>query len=202
MAAGFQRLVYAGSKDPASTETTKTGRADWLTPRLRARLDERRRYYQRTAPPRLQRRSQRTQILVFQDAYSSFAREAEERSMARQGLELRLPFYDPKIIQFALSTPERLRSLGRSTKYFHRRALRGALPESVLRRTTKADFMSTFRRQLDESEAELGSRVAERRRNWIEPDRAVSLIERRREPSLAGWVEWRLWSLAGCDALV
>jgi hypothetical protein len=76
------------------------------------------------------------------------------------------------------------------------------LPESVLRRTTKADFMSTFRKQLDESETEFGSCVAERRRNWIEPDRAVSLIERRRDPSLAGWVEWRLWSLAGCDALV
>jgi len=196
------KRMYAWSKDPASTETAKTGRADWLTPGLRARLDERRGQYHHDDPPRLQRRSQRTQILVFQDAYSSFARETEARSMARQGLELRLPFYDPKIIQFALSTPERLRSLGRSTKYFHRRALRGALPESVLRRTTKADFMSTFRRQLDESETELGSRIAERRRNWIEPDRAVSLIERRREPSLAGWVEWRLWSLAGCDALV
>jgi asparagine synthetase B (glutamine-hydrolysing) len=132
----------------------------------------------------------------------AIARESEERSMARQGLELRLPFYDPAIIQFAMSTPERLRSLGRTTKRFHRSAMRDTLPESVRARTTKADFMNTFRKQLDECDTELRFGVAQRRKDWVRPEAAAALIEHRREPSLAGWAEWRIWSLAGCDALI
>jgi asparagine synthase (glutamine-hydrolysing) len=177
-------------------------RQDWLSPGLRVVLDGRRSQYRRSKPTRLQRRSQSLQLMAFRDAYSSTAREAEERSIASQGLEPRLPFYDPKMIQFALSTPERLRSLGRSTKYLHRLAMSGSLPEPVLKRTTKADFMNTFRRQLDECESELVARIFRRRAGWIDQAAAASLLRRRREPPLAGWVEWRMWSLAGCDALL
>ena len=191
MAREVRRILYA-----------TTRREDWLAPALRATLDERRAQHQRGEPTKLHHRSQRLQLMAFHDAYSALAREAEERSMARQGLELRLPFHDPAIIQFAMSTPERLRSLGRTTKRFHRSAMRGTLPESVRARTTKADFMNTFRKQLDECEMELRFGIAPRRKDWVRPEAAAALIERRREPSLAGWAEWRIWSLAGCDALL
>ena len=204
-----RRILYAGARSAGARSAgakapayTTTGREDWLVPALRSTLDERRAQHQRSEPTRVHHRSQRLQLMAFHDAYSALAREAEERSIARQGLELRLPFYDPAIIQFALSTPERLRSLGRSTKGFHRSAMRGTLPESVRARTTKADFMNTFRKQLDESETEIRLRITQRRQDWVRPETAASLIERRREPSLAGWVEWRIWSLVGCDALM
>ena len=180
---------------------TASRRANWLAPRLRAVLDERRARHHDDEPTRVHHRSQRLLLIALQDAYTALAREAEERSIARQGLELRLPFYDPQIIQFAFSTPERMRSLGRTTKRFHRQAMAGLLPELVRQRTTKADFMNTFRRQLAECERELAAVIA-RRGEWVDPDLAAALVAGRREPALAGWVEWRLWTLMGCDELL
>jgi asparagine synthase (glutamine-hydrolysing) len=180
---------------------TASRRGDWLTPHLRAVLEERRAKHHDNQPAHVHHRSQRQQLMAFHDAYAALAREAEERSTARQGLELRLPFYDPQIIQFAFSTPERMRSLGRTTKRFHRRAMAGVLPDLVRQRTTKADFMNTFRRQLAECEPELAAAIA-RRGEWVDPERAAAFAAARREPALAGWVEWRLWTLMGCDELL
>jgi asparagine synthase (glutamine-hydrolysing) len=203
VSAGSPFDLAQGKKDPASIGRRNAPllikNDEWLAPGLRAVLEEQRARHQR-AEPRLHHRSQRLQVMALNDAYALLAREAEERSIARQGLELRLPFHDPKIIQFAFSTPERIRSLGRTTKRFHRRAMAGLLPDSVLARTTKADFMTTFRRQLEECEGELAAVIA-RRSDWVDPGLATTVAGRRREPGLAGRVEWRLWSLVGCDAL-
>jgi asparagine synthase (glutamine-hydrolysing) len=189
--------------DPGASAPGLPRAEDWLTPVIRASLDQRRsQYCSGGGEPPVHHRSQRLQLLAFHDGYAASAREAEERSMASQGLELRLPFHDPKIVQFALSTPERLRSLGRSTKRLHRRAMRDALPGIVLERMTKADFMCTFRKQVDECEAELVSGIPQRRQTWVRPDLVASQALRRREAALAGRVEWWLWTLAGCDALM
>lgn len=199
----FGRDVRAFMSAGAEARASLSARCDgWLAPALRTLLDERRERYQPRSEPRVHHRSQRLQLLAFHDAYVAIAREAEERSVARQGLELRLPFSDPKIVQFALSTPERIRSLGRTTKRFHRLAMRGLLPPAVLTRTTKADFMGTFRRQIDQCEPELAAIVAARRHAWIDAGAAADCLWRRSEPGLAGRAEWRIWSLAGCDALV
>jgi asparagine synthase (glutamine-hydrolysing) len=192
-------VLSAGPRRPGSRPVPLQ---DWLAPGLRAALHERRAKRESEKQTPIQHRSQRLQLLAFHDAYAAIAREAEERSLARQGLEVRLPFYDPNIIQFALSTPERTRSLGRTTKRFHRLAMKGLLPESVRTRMTKADFMGTFRRQIEECEPELAAMVAMRKTGWVDPGVATSYLERRREPGLAGRVEWRIWSLAGCDALI
>jgi asparagine synthase (glutamine-hydrolysing) len=185
-----------------SNAVTMSPRQDWLAPALRKVLDERREQCQPRRNPHVHHRTQRLQLLAFHDAYGAIAREAEERSAARQGLELRLPFSDSRIIQFAFSSPERLRSLGRTTKRFHRLAMQDLLPATVLTRTTKADFMGTFRRQIDECEPELAAITGAGRRGWVDPGVANSYLQGRRQPGLAGWVEWRIWSLVGCDALV
>jgi asparagine synthase (glutamine-hydrolysing) len=49
-----------------------------------------------------------------------------------EGVELRAPLYDRRIIEFALSRPVPERSAGRETKRLLRRAVRGLLPEHVL----------------------------------------------------------------------
>ena len=185
-----------------SNAGTVSPRQNWLAPELRKVLDERREQYQPRRKPQVHHRTQRLQLLALHDAYGAIAREAEERSAARQGLELRLPFSDSRIIQFAFSSPERLRSLGRTTKRFHRLAMQDLLPATVLTRTTKADFMGTFRRQIDDCEPELAAITGAGRRGWVDPGVANSYLQGRRQPGLAGWVEWRIWSLVGCDALV
>lgn len=177
-------------------------RESWLAPPLQAEVDHRRHRLASQVLPAMPRRAHRWQMGTLRDPYSAIAREMEERAGARLGIELRKPFFDRRIVQFAFSTPERLRSAGRSMKRLHRRALRGSLPASVLGRQTKADFMVVFRRQLDQIEEDVRSVIPRRRSGWIRPDRAACLVNHRREPGMAGWVEWWLWTLVGCDALV
>lgn len=51
---------------------------------------------------------------------------------AEEGVELRSPLYDRRIIEFALARPRWERASGRETKYLLREAVRGLLPDPVL----------------------------------------------------------------------
>jgi asparagine synthase (glutamine-hydrolysing) len=175
---------------------------DWLTPALEAILERRRLASQPSVPADLPRRSQRQLLEYLDHAYFAAALEHEERMCASLQLELRSPYYTAPVIQFAFSMPERLRSLGRTTKYCHRQAMRGRLPALVLERTTKADFMVMFRRGLNTIGARRLMNIAQRRREWVEPARVAETMICRRAPALAGSAEWRLWTLVACDALL
>lgn len=53
--------------------------------------------------------------------------------LARQeGVELRSPLFDRRVVEFALARPRRERVAGHETKYLLRRAVRGLLPDEVL----------------------------------------------------------------------
>ena len=175
---------------------------EWLSPALGLEFEKRRRGHQGLKHQTCRRRGQCRQWASLADAYGALAREWEERFSASLGLELRSPFWSRSIVEFAFSTPERLRSRGRSTKHFHRRALRGTLPPLVLDRTTKADFMVTFGWQLADLDAELRSVVSRRRPDWVRPEQALSLVDNRLASPAGSAAEWQLWTLVGCDALV
>ena len=149
----------------------------------------------------VRRHGQVLQLKVLNGAYDSLARELEERLSASLGIELRNPFFDTALVQFSFSTPERLRSRGGIQKRLHRRAMAGGLPESVLNRHTKADFMATFRRSLLEMDAGLSRELVRRRSGWVQPDRALELAAHYGEPGYTGWAEWWIWTLLGCDML-
>lgn len=176
-------------------------RDPWLSVNLQETLEKRRSQLLQSLPARLRRRGQGTQMEFLEGAYDVLGRELEERLSSRLQIELRKPFFNEKIIQFAFSTPERLRSRGYMTKWLHRQAMQGLLPDLVLNRTTKADFMVTFRRQLDNMQAELKSDIVPRRAAWIQPERAISLCDNYHDVTFSGWAEWWLWTLVGCDAL-
>ena len=72
------------------------------------------------------------------------AMEMGERLYAQAGLEVRQPFWNARIVQFALATPERSRLRGGQDKWLHRQAMKGLLPETVLQRSDKAEFSVTF----------------------------------------------------------
>ncbi|HYL79975.1 MAG TPA: asparagine synthase (glutamine-hydrolyzing), partial [Candidatus Acidoferrum sp.] len=57
-------------------------------------------------------------------------------SMAHS-LEARSPFLDHEFMEFAATIPSSLKVQGRTTKYILKRALRGVLPEEILRRPKK-----------------------------------------------------------------
>lgn len=50
----------------------------------------------------------------------------------QEGVELRSPLYDRRVVEFALARPRWERASGRETKYLLRRSVRGLLPDEVL----------------------------------------------------------------------
>jgi hypothetical protein len=76
----------------------------------------------------------------------------------------------------------------------------GLLPESVLQRTTKADFMVAFRW----SSAEIRDRLAEALpalSDWVSPEGLLKVLQDYENPLLTGWPDWRVWTLYGCHAV-
>ncbi|RPI72708.1 MAG: hypothetical protein EHM38_01530, partial [Geobacteraceae bacterium] len=177
-------------------------REAWLTPAMRHLIHERRARYTAAHPEQIKRVGQRGQLNMLAGAYSIFARETEERLCSHAGLELRRPFWDPRIVQFSFVTPERLRLRGRTTKTLHRTAMIGLLPEKVLMRETKADFMIAFRQYMPEMKETLTRNIPARHPEWILTKGVVDLYEQSGKLEYSGWPEWMMWSLFGCDALL
>jgi asparagine synthase (glutamine-hydrolysing) len=77
---------------------------------------------------------------------SAFARE--------EGVEIRSPLYDRRIIEFALTRPREERSAGNETKRLLRASMRGLLPDSILQTRAKRTgetggyFTRSMRQQL------------------------------------------------------
>jgi asparagine synthase (glutamine-hydrolysing) len=176
-------------------------RASWLSTGFQEIFEIRRNQFQVSVPRRFNRRGQSTQTTILLGAYDALGRELEERLSSSLRLELRKPFFNEKIVQFAFSTPERFRSKGHATKWLHRQAMKGLLPDTILNRTTKADFMVAFRRQLDTMKAELMDDIVPRRAAWIQTERAATMCKDYRDDEFAGWAEWWLWTLVGCDGV-
>jgi hypothetical protein len=79
-------------------------------------------------------------------------------------------------------------------------ALRGKLPDRVLQRTDKADFMVTFRRSLNELPSSKHIEWVDRR-NWVLLDEFKRMCEMVGDPHHGGIPEWQVWTLLGCCAL-
>ena len=70
--------------------------------------------------------------------------EINDRYSSYYGVENRYPFYDLRLVEFALAIPEYERIHQGITKYIVRNAGKYLLPESVINRTDKAEFSSAF----------------------------------------------------------
>jgi asparagine synthase (glutamine-hydrolysing) len=68
--------------------------------------------------------------------------KADKMTMANS-IELRVPFLDHKLLEFAASLPENLKVRGLTTKYIAKRALASRIPEPILKRR-KAGFPVPF----------------------------------------------------------
>jgi asparagine synthase (glutamine-hydrolysing) len=68
--------------------------------------------------------------------------KADKMTMANS-IELRVPFLDHKLLEFAASLPENLKVRGLTTKYLAKRALSSRIPEPILKRR-KAGFPVPF----------------------------------------------------------
>jgi asparagine synthase (glutamine-hydrolysing) len=85
----------------------------------------------------------------YENARSVLTLEIGERAAALHGLEERHPYFDRRVVEFALAIPEAQRCRGSQTKVVIREAMRDWLPASVYHRRGKADFSAQVVRALE-----------------------------------------------------
>ncbi len=194
MLEALRGLVKSG---PYSSSDTKR----WLAKPMLGVLQERRARYGSGRGAREKSPGFRSRIAMLNSAISALARESEERLAASAGIEVRLPFWDPRMVQFAFSIPSQLRLRGNTDRALHREAMAGLLPPAVLTRKTKANFMVTYQKGLADLEEDLTGRVASRRMAWVNVGEVAQLYRRCNREDLGWCPEWQLWTLFGCDCL-
>lgn len=105
-------------------------------------------------------------------------KEHLERSAAAYGLEYRHPFFDRRLVEFALALPEEQRQGPERGKVALRAAMRGILPEAVRQRVSKVHYSELY---LEALEALGGETCFARMRiedvGWVDGDRVRRLHE-------------------------
>ncbi len=119
---------------------------DWLTPGLvwRTNLSERLHYGDRQATSPLQERRR-----FCESGWEAFVYETAALRQQQVGGELRHPYYDSRLIRFALALNESHRWADRQSRAIQRRAMCGRLPDVIRTRTSKAEFSHLFLEQFD-----------------------------------------------------
>ena len=173
----------------------------WLSLDMQQRLAHRRTQNEFDLSPRWLHLGQRRQWLNMSDAYVTLARELSERQASRMGLEWRQPFWDLRIMRSAFATPEHFRLRGNESKWLHRQALTGFLPEQVLQRQSKAEFSVAFSRYWGELRKQLVAEVLPRRSAWVDSSRFISRFDNAFAPGREEWITGSIWTLFGLDVV-
>jgi asparagine synthase (glutamine-hydrolysing) len=116
-------------------------------------------------------------------------------SMAHS-LEVRSPFLDHHVMEFAAALPLRMKLRGLTQKYLLRRAMRGILPEAILRRPKMGFGVPIdhwFRHDLREMAYDLLLDVRARQRGYFRPEVVRRYLDE--HVSGRGHHHARLWSL-------
>ena len=117
------------------------GPGSWLLPEIQQELDRRMAAYESGYPAE------------YRDGYKlrklmlprwSIILDLIARQRAREGVENRSPMMSRAFIEFSAQTPERLKLRGGVTKYIHRAALNGIMPDKVRNRFSKAEFSTVY----------------------------------------------------------
>jgi asparagine synthase (glutamine-hydrolysing) len=110
---------------------------------------------------------------------STFAFEMLDRMNARYHLEMRHPFSDLRVINFARGLPEEQRRRGIWQRYVIRHSLKDLLPAEVASRISKATFDWSFIKALKELDYAAYIRSARIvQLGWIDAEAAVAAYER------------------------
>ncbi len=177
------------------------GNAFWISPELDRLLTELRVGRDRSGYLSISNMARRAMFMALKEPYCELARDHFDRQCARQGYEPRTPMYARKFIEFAFSTPERLRLQGDTRKYLHVMALDGMLPELVLQRKTKADFSLAFEHHLDKMKYLLTDVLPATGTGHLDSEGVAKLYESYRQLPVDERPVWELWGLFSCESL-
>ena len=174
----------------------------WLSPAMREEVGSRRDRSSHKRDLKVRRAGQRPQLDLYHAAFRDIGREEDELLSAGLGIENRRPLDTPPLIQFALSTPERLRLRGDVMKHLHILAMRDRMPEIILDRKTKAEFSSVYRLYLDHMQVMITKKIPQDRPDWLDQEGIEQLFRTYKENPELGWPFWILWTIYGCNMLL
>lgn len=197
---GRVRKAWHGLRAVGSAQANSLD-AYWLSPAAQRQLAAGREHAAAArAEVPLRRAGQRHLMINLRYGFDTLGAELAERQGAALGLEIRHPFRTHRIVQFAFATPERMRLRGAVNKYHHVQALRGWMPDTVLRRQDKAEFSQTFLAAIGEA-AQQFERLADRGLDGaLDPAGLRALLAAYRRAPTEGWQAWALWNAVGCAA--
>ncbi|MEL7444666.1 MAG: asparagine synthetase B [Pseudomonadota bacterium] len=112
----------------------------WLKPALRRRLDELEHAYADSLPDEPIAWVKHN---LLKSPFTDLANSMMQRQRGCNGMEPRHPMLTRQFIEFSSQTPEHIKRRAGLTKYVHRHAMAGILPQTVLERRSKSDFPSS-----------------------------------------------------------
>ena len=145
---------------------------------------------------------------IYESATSGYqiqAFEIEERDAALSGYEQRQPFNDQRLVEFALTLPERQRYRGGESKHILRESMLNLLPDTVRERETKSHFGHLFAQALLAlGEKELFDSLAISAAGWVNPEQVRQMYLRMKSLFEKGDQEymnhiWPLWMISGIE---
>jgi asparagine synthase (glutamine-hydrolysing) len=120
---------------------------------------------------------------------TSVGLEGIDSLAAAYGVERRHPFFDVRLLQFCVALPPEQKLRQGWTRSILRRAMKGTLPESIRKRTDKADLSPNFIRNLQRFESDRIERLFTEYRTHLEPYLDIATMHRARQQgdSVALW---------------
>ncbi|HMN38624.1 MAG TPA: asparagine synthase-related protein [Hyphomicrobium sp.] len=171
----------------------------WLSADYRRLVSERAARRSALQTPHFETTAQRTLFQTLSYPFDSFARDLGERLGATNGIEFRHPFLAREFIEFAFATPGRLRLRGGQHKHIHVRALEGLLPPGIAERRTKANFAASYTAPLEQAWRKHLRDIAAGQRCRFDQDGLKMLYNLFIDSPKAGWQNWALWGVTGCQ---
>ncbi len=178
-------------------QAKKPDQSYWLTPHMKQLMQERQaRLRPGNSRPAKNAGQQYLLPRLYEWAFADQFREHDDRMCAAVNIEERNPMFTANFVQFALSTPDRMRRRGIENKYIHVKAMQGLLPQEVLSRRDKADFCVVTYDHVDQWLATFTEELPQRRPDWVTPEGMALLrkvYETDPEPCPAAWFLWCLY---------
>ena len=176
--------------------------AQWMSAELVANLQQRRAEVDRNQFAAIANVSRRNMQMVMDEAFVGFIHDLMARQCARGGYQLRSPMYARQFVEFAFSIPEHTRCRGEAKKYTHARALRGWMPDAVVRRQDKADFMFGFERIIDGMGNYFTKQLPEQKPEYFNKTGMSGLYRLYREGRSDEKPTWELWGCFSCENML
>ncbi len=181
-------------------------RAPWVAgaPRVAAELDR------RPTPGRLPRqfRSLAAQLRFEAETggHEAMVREVLDRIGARAGVEIRHPYLDRRLMEFACRIPAEVHTTPGRNRRLQRDGLADLLPPGIAERTSKASFRALWYREISRHlPADAMAQTSLARLGWIDPSGALAAYDKT-ERAVArrsgGGHAFGLWGLVQVEALL